>query len=44
MSVRLLGMQACGVGGTGGCQRGSAFILERTRKHDLERNGLPNRA
>ncbi len=23
---------------------GSAFMLERTRKHDLEGNGLPNRA
>ncbi len=22
---------------------GSAFMLERTRKHDLEGNGLPNR-
>ena len=22
---------------------GSAFMLERTRKHDLEENGLPNR-
>ncbi len=23
---------------------GSAFVLEHTRKHDLEGNGLPNRA
>ncbi len=24
--------------------KGSAFMLERTRKHDLEGNGLPNKA
>ncbi len=27
-----------------GGAKGSAFMLERTSKHDLEGNGLPNRA